>query len=140
MHIKDRTFIISGGSSGLGLATARNLYSHGGYIAILDLDASSAEDAVKEIGSERTRFFEADVSETESIENAVAAVAAWVKESGKAIGGLVSAAGVGNPGKVRVYKAASTVTSFLFSSLSLTWCANLSRLLTDTTSLFQSPP
>jgi len=118
MHIKDRTFIISGGSSGLGLATARHLYSHGGYIAILDLDASTGEDAVKEIGTERTKFFEADVSETESIETAVTAVAAWVKETAKAIGGLVSAAGVGNPGKVRVYKAAATASCLLLSSCS----------------------
>jgi 3-hydroxyacyl-CoA dehydrogenase/3-hydroxy-2-methylbutyryl-CoA dehydrogenase len=39
MHIKDRTIILSGGASGLGLATARDLHSRGGYIAILDMNA-----------------------------------------------------------------------------------------------------
>lgn len=111
MLIKDRTFILSGGSSGLGLATAQNLYLHGAYIAILDIDQSSGEEALKHIGTERSRFFETDVSETESIEAAVAGVVAWVKQTGKAIGGLVSAAGVGNPGKV-------TCSSFLPTS---TW-------------------
>ncbi|GAB7353930.1 hypothetical protein MBLNU459_g4537t2 [Dothideomycetes sp. NU459] len=93
MHIKDRTFIVTGGSSGLGLATARNLHSHGGSIAILDLNAKSGEKAVQELGSERSHFFECDVSDTESIETAVKAVAQWVKNSGKAIGGIISAAG-----------------------------------------------
>ncbi|GAB7353929.1 hypothetical protein MBLNU459_g4537t1 [Dothideomycetes sp. NU459] len=61
MHIKDRTFIVTGGSSGLGLATARNLHSHGGSIAILDLNAKSGEKAVQELGSERSHFFECDM-------------------------------------------------------------------------------
>jgi 3-hydroxyacyl-CoA dehydrogenase/3-hydroxy-2-methylbutyryl-CoA dehydrogenase len=100
MHIKDRLFVISGGSSGLGLATARNLYQRGAYIAIFDLNTDSGAEVVKELGSERSRFFEVDVSDTETIERAVEGVAKWVQETGKAIGGIVSAAGVGNPGKV----------------------------------------
>jgi 3-hydroxyacyl-CoA dehydrogenase/3-hydroxy-2-methylbutyryl-CoA dehydrogenase len=100
MHIKDRLFVISGGSSGLGLATARNLYQRGAYIAIFDLNTDSGAEVVKELGSERSRFFEVDVSDTETIEKAVEGVAKWVQETGKAIGGIVSAAGVGNPGKV----------------------------------------
>lgn len=100
MHIKDRTFIISGGSSGLGLATARNLHSNGGYIAILDLNAQSGGKAVQELGEERSCFFECDVSDTDSIEAAIKGVSDWVKDSGKLIGGVISAAGVGNPGKV----------------------------------------
>lgn len=101
MHIKDRLFVISGGSSGLGLATARNLHERGGYIAILDLNADSGADAVKELGSERSCFFEADVSDTESIAKAVEGVSKWIQETKKPIGGIISAAGVGNPGKVR---------------------------------------
>lgn len=100
MHIKDRTFVITGGSSGLGLATAEDLHSKGGYIAILDLNTDSGEQAVKSLGSERSRFFEVDVGESESIATAVSGVAKWIKETGKDIGGIVSAAGVGNPGKV----------------------------------------
>lgn len=100
MQIKDRVFILSGGSSGLGLATAQNLHAHGGYIALLDLDTASGEKIVNDFGTHRARFFEADVSDTESIESAIRGVVAWVKETGKAIGGVISAAGVGNPGKV----------------------------------------
>lgn len=100
MLIKDRTFVVSGGSSGLGLATCEALYSQGGYIAIVDLNQDAGEQAVKMLGPERAAFFEADVSSTESIESALKGVAKWVGSTGKAIGGVISAAGVGNPGKV----------------------------------------
>ena len=102
MHIKDRLFVISGGSSGLGLATVRNLHQRGGWVAIFDLNTDSGAEVVKELGSERSRFFEVDVTDTESIEKAVAGVSKWVQETGKPIGGIVSAAGVGNPGKVYI--------------------------------------
>ena len=101
MHIKDRTFVITGGSSGLGLATAHDLHSQGGYVAILDLNVDSGNEAVKALGSDTAAFFETDVTDSESIAAAVKGVSEWVKKTGKPIGGIVSAAGVGNPGKVR---------------------------------------
>jgi len=100
MHIKDRTFIVTGGSSGLGLATCQDLCSAGGYIAVLDLNHDAGEEAVKTLGKDKSIFFECDVTESESIEGAIKNVAKWVEKTGKPIGGIVSAAGVGNPGKV----------------------------------------
>ncbi|PSK35042.1 3-hydroxyacyl-CoA dehydrogenase type-2 [Elsinoe australis] len=99
MQIKDRTFIITGGSSGLGLATGEDLHSQGGYIAILDLNQDAGEEAVKQFGS-RAKFFECDVTSTENIESAVKGAVDWVKSTGKPIGAIISGAGVGNPGKM----------------------------------------
>ena len=85
MHIKDRTFIVSGGASGLGLATVRDLHAHGGYVsyqlphsqanspaktkqvAILDVNAEVGNKTVKELGG-RIKFWETDMTNTESIE------------------------------------------------------------------------
>ena len=100
MHINNRTFIVTGGSSGLGLATCEDLHSQGGYVAILDLNHESGEEAVKKLGSDRSAFFECDVSDSDSIATALKSTSEWVKKTGKPIGGIVSAAGVGNPGKV----------------------------------------
>jgi len=100
MKPSDRTFIISGGCSGLGLATARDLYKAGAYISLLDLNAEAGERIVKEFGSERAKFFETDVSDTSSVEAAVNGSVEWVKKTGKAIGGVVAAAGVGAAAKV----------------------------------------
>jgi NAD(P)-dependent dehydrogenase (short-subunit alcohol dehydrogenase family) len=90
----NRTFIISGGCSGLGLATARDLHSAGAYVSLLDLNSDAGAELVKELGS-RARFFETDVSNTESVEKAVNGTAAWIKDTGKELGGVVAAAGVG---------------------------------------------
>jgi len=99
MQIKDRTFIISGGASGLGLATVRDLHAQGGYIAIIDLNADNGDKIVGELG-ERTKFFEADMSESDSVASAVSAIASWVSSTGKPVGGVIPAAGVGNPAKL----------------------------------------
>jgi NAD(P)-dependent dehydrogenase (short-subunit alcohol dehydrogenase family) len=99
MKITDRTFIISGGVSGLGLATARALHEQGGYVSLLDLNADNGTKIVSELGS-RTKFFETDVTNTQAIAAAVAGTVAWVKETGKDIGGVVAGAGVGMPGLI----------------------------------------
>ncbi|KAK3620026.1 hypothetical protein LTR56_023664 [Elasticomyces elasticus] len=99
MHIKDRTFVISGGASGLGLATVRDLHSHGGYVAILDLNVDNGNAVVKELG-DRTAFFEVDISSPPSTATAVASLVKWIEKTGKPIAGVIPAAGVGFPGKL----------------------------------------
>jgi NAD(P)-dependent dehydrogenase (short-subunit alcohol dehydrogenase family) len=99
MKPNNRTFIISGGCSGLGLATARDLHSGGAYVSLLDLNAEAGEKIVKEFGN-RARFFECDVSDTESVEKAIEGTAKWIAETGKHMGGVVAAAGVGSAQKV----------------------------------------
>jgi NAD(P)-dependent dehydrogenase (short-subunit alcohol dehydrogenase family) len=99
MKIENRTFIISGGASGLGLATARDLHSQGGYVSLLDLNADNGSKIVSELGS-RAKFFETDVSSTDSIAAAIAGTVAWVQQTGAAIGGVVAGAGVGLPGLI----------------------------------------
>ncbi|KAF2638266.1 NAD(P)-binding protein [Massarina eburnea CBS 473.64] len=99
MKIADRTYIISGGASGLGLATARDLHAHGAYVSLLDLNSDSGSKIVTELGS-RAKFFETDVSSTDSIASAIQGTVAWIKETGKDIGGVVAGAGVGLPGLI----------------------------------------
>ncbi|KAL5453442.1 hypothetical protein PMIN06_005479 [Paraphaeosphaeria minitans] len=99
MKIANRTFIISGGASGLGLATARDLHAHGAYVSLLDLNSDAGSEIVSELGA-RANFFEVDVSDTDAIEIAITGTVAWVKETGKPIGGVVAAAGVGLPGLI----------------------------------------
>lgn len=99
MKPANRTFIISGGVSGLGLATARNLHSEGAYVSLLDLNSTAGEEIIKELG-ERARFFETDVADTESIAAAVKGTVEWSKQTGAAIGGVVAGAGVGLPGLI----------------------------------------
>ncbi|KAA6415551.1 MAG: hypothetical protein FRX48_00267 [Lasallia pustulata] len=100
MRIDGRTFLVSGGASGLGRATAQNLYQAGGYVACLDMNADLGEGLVKELGNDRARFFHVDVSDTESIVRAVKDTLSWVQETGKEVGGVIAAAGVSTPAKI----------------------------------------
>jgi hypothetical protein len=59
-----------------------------------------AQELVKEIGGDKTKFFQCNVLETESIEAAVKGSLDWVKETGKEVGGVIAAAGVSTPAKV----------------------------------------
>lgn len=59
-----------------------------------------ANELVAEIGGGKSKFFECNVLETESIAAAVKNTIEWSNETGKQIGGVVTAAGVGNPARV----------------------------------------
>lgn len=88
-------------ASGLGRATAIELNKEGGNIAILDLNEDAGAELVKQLGGlSRAKFFAVDVTDTESIAAAVKGTAEWVHETGKPLGGIVPAAGVGNPALV----------------------------------------
>jgi NAD(P)-dependent dehydrogenase (short-subunit alcohol dehydrogenase family) len=94
------TFVISGGCSGLGLATALALHGAGAYVSLLDLHAENGAKIVKQLNGLRVKFFETDVSDTKSVEAAVNGTVAWIKETGKPLAGVVPAAGVGSAAKV----------------------------------------
>lgn len=103
MKPSGRTFVISGGCSGLGLATARDLVKAGAYVALLDLNAEAGERITKEFG-DKSIFFETDVSDTSSVEAAVNGSVEWAKRTGRPIGGVVAAAGVGSAAKVHTIR------------------------------------
>ncbi|KAL7939083.1 NAD(P)-binding protein [Trichoderma chlorosporum] len=97
MKIQDRTFIISGGASGLGKSSAVELIKAGGYVAVLDLsDEETGQALEKELGPS-AKFFHCNVTETESIAKAVQGTVEWVKKTGKPLGGVMPAAGIGLP-------------------------------------------
>ena len=95
MQIDQRTFLISGGSSGLGRACARLLASHGGNVVIADVQRQLGKKLAAELG-EGARFVEADVADEASVRKAVETA---VNEFG-GLHGAISCAGIGEPEKV----------------------------------------
>lgn len=87
MEIKDAVAVVTGGASGLGLATTRRLLDAGAQVVVLDL---RGEEAVRELG-ERARFVEADVTD-----EAAVAKALDVAESLGPLRVNVNCAGIGN--------------------------------------------
>jgi NAD(P)-dependent dehydrogenase (short-subunit alcohol dehydrogenase family) len=87
--LPDRKVLITGGASGIGLATARRLAGEGAAIALLDIQRERLEDAAAQIGG-RTIVTPADVSSPAEVR---AAVDVAVSELG-GLDTLVACAGI----------------------------------------------
>jgi NAD(P)-dependent dehydrogenase (short-subunit alcohol dehydrogenase family) len=88
MQIKNSVFLITGGASGLGGATARMAAENGGKVVIADLQVELGEKHAKELGG---KFVKCDVTKEE---DGKAAVALALKEYG-GLHVLVNCAGIG---------------------------------------------
>ncbi|HEX4094339.1 MAG TPA: SDR family NAD(P)-dependent oxidoreductase [Trebonia sp.] len=75
MRIDGISAMVTGGASGLGLATARELTSRGAAVTIVDLPASAGAAVAKELG-DRAQFAAADITDQEQVQAAVDAAAA----------------------------------------------------------------
>lgn len=69
MLIKDAVAVVTGGASGLGLATTQALLAEGARVVILDLPSSKGEEVAKELG-DAVRFAPADVTDEEAVTKA----------------------------------------------------------------------
>ncbi len=87
MQIKDQVFIITGGASGLGAATARMIVDNGGKVVLADVQAEAGDQLAAELGA--ARFVKCDVtSEADGVAVVAAATAMGT------LRGLVNCAGV----------------------------------------------
>lgn len=66
MHINGSTAVVTGGASGLGLATVKRLLDNGAQVVIADLPTSAGESVAADLGP-RAQFVPADVRSAEDI-------------------------------------------------------------------------
>lgn len=71
----------------------------GGHAVILDRNEDQGNRLVQQLGSS-ARFWICDVTDTANVAQVVQAAVEWAKETGKPLGGVIPAAGVGNPALV----------------------------------------
>jgi NAD(P)-dependent dehydrogenase (short-subunit alcohol dehydrogenase family) len=90
MDINDGVAVVTGGASGLGLATARTLADAGARVALLDLPRSGGETVAKEFDG-RAVFAPADVTDEDQVSDALD----FAGELGP-IRVVVNCAGIGN--------------------------------------------
>jgi NAD(P)-dependent dehydrogenase (short-subunit alcohol dehydrogenase family) len=124
MELKDSTFIVTGGASGLGAATARRIVGEGGRAAIFDLADDQGGALAQELG-DRAVYTNVDVTDESSAEKGVAGV----MESFGAIHGIVNCAGIGIPAKVVGKKGPMAMEKFTKTiQVNLVGTFNLTRL------------
>lgn len=70
MHIKDQTFLITGGGSGLGAATAERLVASGANVLLADVNEEAGTSKANTLG-ERAVFCKTDVTQPDSVQRAI---------------------------------------------------------------------
>jgi len=107
MQVSGSTFLVSGGSSGLGAACVRRFVSAGGNVVIGDLNATDGEHLAAELGN-AVRFVEMDVTDEGMAETAVSTA---YSEFGQ-LNGIVNCAGIVIAEKVVGRKGVHRLESF----------------------------
>ncbi|AJE80424.1 3-hydroxy-2-methylbutyryl-CoA dehydrogenase [Streptomyces albus] len=70
MELKDQVALVTGGASGLGLATSRRLVDAGAHVIVADVNDGAGSDVVAELG-DRVHFVWADVRRSDELLAAV---------------------------------------------------------------------
>lgn len=94
MQINDNVFVVTGGGSGLGAATARMIVARGGKVVLAEVNQEAGAALAAELGA-NARFVATDVTSEESARGAFAAAVAM-----GSLRGLVNCAGVAPAEKV----------------------------------------
>lgn len=89
MQIANRTFLITGGGSGLGAATAALFANEGANVILADVNVDQGNETAEAIGN-RARFLETDVTDETSVRRTITTA---VSDFG-AIHGAINCAGI----------------------------------------------
>jgi len=127
MNLHDKTFIITGGGSGLGEGTARVFVDAGAKVVLADVNPDTGRKAAEALG-DRALFCECNVTSEESVQGAVRAAL-------DAFGGLhgaVNCAGIGAAQRVCSKQGPHPLDLFkVVLDINLTGTFNVIRLCAD---------
>jgi len=89
MHIAEHTFVISGGASGLGAATADHLVAQGASVVLLDINQQAVAAQAEKLGKQALGIA-CDICDSEQVQRALATAT----EHFAALHGLINCAGI----------------------------------------------
>ncbi|HYQ03907.1 MAG TPA: 3-hydroxyacyl-CoA dehydrogenase [Polyangiaceae bacterium] len=126
MQLNTSTFIVTGGSSGLGAATARHFHALGARVVIADVNVELGQRLADELGGSAA-YCKTDVTS----ESEAGATVALARERFGALHGLVNCAGIGPAERVNGKKGPHRLESFSqIIQINLIGAFNMIRLAT----------
>jgi NAD(P)-dependent dehydrogenase (short-subunit alcohol dehydrogenase family) len=95
MNIEGKVFVVTGGASGLGAATATHLIAKGAKVIMVDMNDELGQEMQRRLG-EKSKFVQLDVTD----ETAVAQFFKQLEQDYGQLNGLINCAGIGPSAKV----------------------------------------
>ena len=95
MKIEGKVFVVTGGASGLGAATATHLVGKGAKVIMVDMNQALGEEMQKRLG-EKSKFVQLDVTDEVAVEQFFKSV----EQDFGQLNGLINCAGIGPSAKV----------------------------------------
>jgi len=127
MKIQGKHFVITGGGSGLGAATAEHLVKQGASVTLVDMNVEAGEQQAKQLGS-KADFVKLDVTDEAAAEQFFKDV--LVKHG--SLHGLVNCAGIGPSAKVVGREGVHDLTLFSKTlNINVTGTFNMLRFAAD---------
>ncbi|MBL7817805.1 MAG: 3-hydroxyacyl-CoA dehydrogenase [Saprospiraceae bacterium] len=127
MVIKNKVFVVTGGASGLGFATAQMIVENGGFAVLADVNTEGGQKAEDTLGA-NAKFVQTDVTDEASVQNAIDTA---VKTFG-GLHGAVNCAGIGPAERVLGRKGVHSLASFSkVIQINLIGSFNVIRLAAD---------
>jgi 3-oxoacyl-[acyl-carrier protein] reductase len=120
MRLKDKVCLITGGSAGIGKATAIKFAKEGAKVIVCDVDKAAGEAFAAELGNE-TKFYQVDVTDREAVQVWVDEV---VTEYGR-VDVLVNNAGITRDGLFVKFKEGQVVSQMSEKDFDLVINVNL---------------
>jgi len=108
MDIEGKVAIVTGGASGLGEATTRNLVNKGAKVLVMDLNLDRGHALVEELGKENVLFDKTDVTSESQVKEALARI---IREFGT-LHICVNCAGIGSGQKTVNKNGAHDLATF----------------------------
>jgi NAD(P)-dependent dehydrogenase (short-subunit alcohol dehydrogenase family) len=119
MSLRDRVYIVTGGSRGFGFAIAKSLIGQGARVALVSRDQSGLDAAVTELGTECAIGIAADVANSQQVSEAFAHIKAHYGR----LDGLINNAGMARPNPVEKLVEAEVMQQVQTNFLGTVFCS-----------------
>lgn len=125
MDLNNNVALVTGGASGLGRGAVEHFVKNGAKVAILDINDDKAKEVVDLLGEDNVSYFNTNVMEEESVQNAMAGI----KETFGKLNFVVNCAGTGYGARILGRKGPHPLDIFKFIiDLNLVGTFNVMRL------------